>query len=68
LACCSKNATGKTTTVVIDIADEEFTATGEQPSALKLWLWTPIQSVQWKIIFLLRARDHRAELSRGLRV
>ncbi|PLW57729.1 hypothetical protein PCANC_01400 [Puccinia coronata f. sp. avenae] len=28
LACCSKNATGKTTTVVIDIADEEFTATG----------------------------------------
>jgi DNA topoisomerase-3 len=29
LACCSKNATGKTTTVVIDIADEEFTATGK---------------------------------------
>ncbi|OAV97443.1 hypothetical protein PTTG_11658 [Puccinia triticina 1-1 BBBD Race 1] len=28
LACCSKNAVGKTTTVVIDIADEEFTATG----------------------------------------
>ncbi|CAH7669233.1 DNA topoisomerase [Phakopsora pachyrhizi] len=28
LACCSKNATGKTTTVEIDIAGEEFTATG----------------------------------------
>lgn len=28
LACCSKNATGKTTTVAINIAGEEFTATG----------------------------------------